>query len=54
VLDALDDGDPQVGDRGAGVGEAQLGALDQVAGNAGASRVWPGRPDYGISGAVGG
>src|SRR5215207_3201894 len=35
VLDALGDGDAQVGDRGAGVGEAELGVLDQVAGDGG-------------------
>src|SRR5215218_9148891 len=35
LLDALGHGDPQVGDRGAGVGEAQLGGLDQVASDGG-------------------
>jgi hypothetical protein len=31
LLDPLGDGHPQVGDRDAGVGEAELGVLDQVA-----------------------
>ena len=35
LLDALGDRDPQVGDGGAGVGEAELGVLDQVAGDGG-------------------
>src|SRR5215213_5126347 len=35
LLDALGHGDPQVGDRDAGVGEAQLGGVDQVAGDGG-------------------
>jgi hypothetical protein len=35
VLDALGDRDPQVGDRGAGVGEPEFGVLDQVAGDGG-------------------
>jgi hypothetical protein len=35
LLDALGDGHAQVGDRGAGVGEPQLGGLDQVAGDGG-------------------
>src|SRR4029450_5994099 len=35
VLDALGHGDAQVGYRGPGVGEPQLGVLDQVAGDGG-------------------
>jgi hypothetical protein len=35
VLDALGDRNAQVGDRGAGVGKAELGVLDQVAGDGG-------------------
>ena len=35
LLDALGDGDPEVGDRGAGVGESELGGVDQVAGDGG-------------------
>jgi hypothetical protein len=35
LLDALGDRDPQVGDGGAGVGEAQLGVVDQVADDGG-------------------
>jgi hypothetical protein len=55
LLDPLGDGDAQVGHGDAGVGEAKLGVVDQdqVAGNAGACRVWPADPEYGTSGAVG-
>jgi hypothetical protein len=35
LLDPLGDGHPQVGDRDAGVGEAELGVLDQVADDGG-------------------
>ena len=43
LLDALGDRDPQVGDGDAARGEAELGVLDQGAGNL-ALPVWPGRP----------
>src|SRR5215212_11001665 len=35
LLEALGHGDPQVGDRDAGIGEAELGGVDQVAGDGG-------------------
>jgi hypothetical protein len=35
LLDALGDGNPQVDDRGAGVGKAEFRVLDQVAGDSG-------------------
>jgi hypothetical protein len=35
LLDALGDRDAQVGDGGAGVGEAELGVVDQVADDGG-------------------
>jgi hypothetical protein len=52
LLDPLGDRDPQVGDGDAVVGEAELGVLDQVAGNAGAPQSGRAGPDYGTSSAV--
>jgi hypothetical protein len=44
LLDALGDRDPQVDDGDAGVGEADLRVLDQVADNGGYFKVWLGSP----------
>jgi hypothetical protein len=43
LLDALGDGDPEVGHGDGGVGEAEFGVVDQLAGNAGAGLAGPAR-----------
>jgi hypothetical protein len=54
VLEALGDGNAQVGDWDAGIGKAQLGGVDQLAGDGGRSpKVWPVRPEIWNSAAVG-